>query len=118
MVLVSIDSHPKDETSTNAPTRDRDSRIEKSIKASFGGGFSVRAHTQSDGLICADIEHLGNRYEVASADLLDWKIVRSSLSGPGFSSSSVQRWSLSMVRDHLDIDGWGTPSAPSLNGKS
>ena len=80
MVLVSIDSHAKDETCSNAPARDRDSRIEKSIKASFGGGFSVRAHTQSGGLTCADIEHLGNRYAVASADLLDWKVVGSSLS--------------------------------------
>jgi predicted GNAT superfamily acetyltransferase len=50
-------------------------RIEKSIKASFGGGFSVQAHTQSAGLTYANIEHFGNRYKVASADLLDWKIV-------------------------------------------
>jgi len=53
------------------------SRIEKSIKAGFGGGFSVRKHTQSRGLIHADIEHAGNRYLVASADMLDWTIVAS-----------------------------------------
>jgi hypothetical protein len=51
-----------------------DLRIEKSIKAGFGGGFSVRAHSQSNGLTYAEIEHLGNRYSVVSADLVDWKI--------------------------------------------
>ncbi|MBC7203334.1 MAG: twin-arginine translocation signal domain-containing protein [Pusillimonas sp.] len=51
-------------------------RIEKSIKASFGGGFSVQAHTQSTGLTYANIEHFGTRYQVASADLFDWKLVR------------------------------------------
>ena len=79
------------------PNSGVDSHIEKSIKASFGGGFSVRAHTQSDGLTYADIEHFGNRYAVASADLLDWKIVGSSLSNPGFASPSVSRLSISMV---------------------
>ena len=73
-----------------------DLHIEKSIKASFGGGFSVRAHTRSDGLTHADIEHFGNRYAVASADLLDWKIVGSSLSNPGLASSS-SRLSMFMV---------------------
>ena len=66
-------------TSNSLPSSDADLWIEKSIKAAFGGGFSVRAHTQSDGLTYADIEHFGNRYAVASADLLDWKIVGSSL---------------------------------------
>lgn len=60
----------------SAPVSDADSRIRKSIKASFGGGFSVQSHRQSDGLTYANIEHFGNRYSVASADLLDWKIVR------------------------------------------
>jgi hypothetical protein len=72
----------------DAPASGADLYIEKSIKASFGGGFSVRAHTRSDGLTHADIEHFGNRYTVASADLLDWKIVGSSLSNPGLASSS------------------------------
>ena len=73
LLLVGINSTAKGEE-TN-----KDSHIDKSIKASFGGGFSVRSHAQSDGLSYADIEHCGNRYAVASADLLDWKIVRSSL---------------------------------------
>ncbi|GEC17142.1 twin-arginine translocation signal domain-containing protein [Nitrobacter winogradskyi] len=55
------------------------SQVEKSIKASFGGGFSVRDYTQSDGRTCANIEHSGNQYAVASADLLDWKIAKVSL---------------------------------------
>lgn len=54
-----------------------DLHIEKSIKASFGGGFSVQTHTQSDGLTHANIEHFGTRYTVASSDLLDWKIMGS-----------------------------------------
>ncbi|UYO93117.1 twin-arginine translocation signal domain-containing protein [Pollutimonas sp. M17] len=54
-----------------------DSRIEKSIKAGFGGGFSVRGHAQTRGMTYADIEHAGNRYSVASADMLDWTIVAS-----------------------------------------
>jgi len=57
-----------------APAADA-GRIEKSIKAGFGGGFSLRSHARSGGLTYADIEHLGNRYTVASTDLLDWKIV-------------------------------------------
>ncbi|NYT84300.1 twin-arginine translocation signal domain-containing protein [Pollutimonas harenae] len=59
----------------NAPvTR---TNIEKSIKAGFGGGFSLQGHSQANGYIYANIEHLGTRYAVASADLLDWKIVDS-----------------------------------------
>ncbi|QAA93223.1 twin-arginine translocation signal domain-containing protein [Pollutimonas thiosulfatoxidans] len=49
--------------------------IEKSIKASFGGGFSLRTHVQAHGLTYADIAHCGNRYTVSSADLLDWDIL-------------------------------------------
>ena len=61
----------------NAAASAADTQIQKSIKASFGGGFSVRAHSQTDGLTYADIEHFGTRYSVASADLLDWKIMGS-----------------------------------------
>lgn len=55
------------------------SQVEKSIKANFGGGFSVRDYSQSNGRTYANIEHFGNRHAVASADLLDWKIVKASL---------------------------------------
>ncbi len=79
LMLPGIGSTATDRNAHSTPALSTDSRIEKSIKASFGSGFSVRAHTRSDGLIRADIEHCGNRYTVASADLLDWKIVRSSL---------------------------------------
>lgn len=54
-----------------------DSRVRKSIKACFGGGFKVQSHSQSAGLAYANIEHLGNRYTVTSSNLLDWKIVSS-----------------------------------------
>ncbi len=95
--LTSIDGAAEGEDLNNAETSSVASHIEKSIKASFGGGFSVRTHTQADGMTCADIEHLGNRYTVASADFLDWKIIRSSLSNPGFASSSVISLPISMV---------------------
>ncbi len=75
LLLPGISSAGKGENANNAPASGANSHIEKSIKASFGGGFSVRAHTQSDGLTYADIEHFGNRYAVTSADLLDWRIV-------------------------------------------
>jgi hypothetical protein len=78
LLLANFDSAAKGANANNALASDADQQIEKSIKASFGGGFSVRARTRSDGLTYADIEHFGNRYAVASADLLDWKIVRSS----------------------------------------
>ncbi|SEF12510.1 hypothetical protein SAMN02787142_7842 [Burkholderia sp. WP9] len=97
LLLPGIASAAKGENANNAPVSGADSQTEKSIKASFGGGFSVRAQTQSGGLTYADIEHFGNRYAVASADLLDWKIVGSSLSNPGFASPSVSRLSISMV---------------------
>jgi hypothetical protein len=54
-----------------------DAHLETSIRASFGGGFSVLAHKQSDGQVYAEIEHVGNRYVVVSADLVDWKIMHS-----------------------------------------
>lgn len=97
LLLPGIASAAKGNNASDARASIADSHIEKSIKASFGGGFSVRAHSQSDGLTYADIEHFGNRYAVASADLLDWKIVRSSLSHPGFASSAVSRLPLSMA---------------------
>lgn len=65
----------KGENANQLLASEANSSIEKSIKASFGGGFSVQTHTQSNGLTYADIEHFGNRYSVASADLLDWKIL-------------------------------------------
>lgn len=49
--------------------------IEKSIKAGFGGGFALRGHRRSGDLTYAEIEHRGNRYTVASADLVDWKVL-------------------------------------------
>ncbi len=75
LLLPGIASATKGSNTNNALASDADSRIEKSIKASFGGGFSVQSHSQSAGLTHADIEHFGNRYAVTSADLLDWKIV-------------------------------------------
>jgi hypothetical protein len=60
--------------SNEAAVQGADLRINKSIKAGFGGGFSVRAHRQSNGLTYAEIEHVGNRYSVVSADLVEWQI--------------------------------------------
>ena len=77
LALVGIGSAAKAGQTHKALASATDAHIEKSIKASFGGGFSLRSHTQSGGLTYADIEHCGNRRAVASADLLDWKIVRS-----------------------------------------
>lgn len=79
LLLAGIDGGARGENANNAPASVADSHIERSVKASFGGGLSVRAHTRSDGLTYADIEHFGSRYAAASADLLDWKIVRSFL---------------------------------------
>jgi hypothetical protein len=97
LLLPGIADAAKGENASNAPASGAASHVEKSIKASFGGGFSVRAHTQSGGLTYADIEHFGNRYAVASVDLLDWKIVGSSLSNPSFAAPSVSRLWISMV---------------------
>lgn len=97
LLLQGIARAAKGENANNALVAGADADIEKSIKASFGGGFSVRAHTRSCGLTHADIEHFGNRYVVVSADLLDWKIVGSSLSNPGFAYPSVGRVSISIA---------------------
>lgn len=87
LLLVGLYSAAKEEKTHSASVSDAASSpasgtaspIEKSIKAGFGDGFAVQSHTQSNGLTLADIEHRGNKYTVASADLLNWKIVRSSL---------------------------------------
>lgn len=78
-LLPGVTNVAKAAGANRAPTSGADKHVEKAIKASFGGGFSVRAHNQSQGLTYAEIEHFNNRYVVASADLVDWKIVRSSL---------------------------------------
>ncbi|WP_353153638.1 twin-arginine translocation signal domain-containing protein [Pollutimonas bauzanensis] len=75
LLLPGIAIAMKGTNAINMPALAADSQIQKSIKASFGGGFSVRTHRQSNGLTHADIEHFGTRYAVTSADLLDWKIV-------------------------------------------
>ncbi len=54
--------------------------IEKSIKASFGGGFSLISFSKSGAITQAKIENFGNQYTVTSVNLLDWKIIQSSLS--------------------------------------
>lgn len=53
--------------------------IEKAIKASFGGGFSLISYSQSGSVIQAKIENFGNQYTVTSVNLFDWKIIQSSL---------------------------------------
>ncbi len=50
-------------------------QIEKSIKAGFGGGFSVRSHRCDGRLVHADIQHAGTCYRVVSQDLFDWHVV-------------------------------------------
>jgi anaerobic selenocysteine-containing dehydrogenase len=65
------DKHPAGSTAAGV-----DTTIDKSIKACFGGRCAVRAHTTADGLTYADIEHFGARYAVASADMLDWTVLR------------------------------------------
>jgi hypothetical protein len=54
--------------------------IEKSIKAGFGEGFRVVSFQDRGGRIHADIEHLENRYAVTSGNLIEWKILASSVS--------------------------------------
>lgn len=62
-------------TANNVSHAAIDPLIEKSIKAGFGGGFSVQQHSKSAGITYADIQHFDTRYQVASADLVDWKVV-------------------------------------------
>jgi hypothetical protein len=59
---------------------DRRVAIEKAIKASFGGGFSLVSYAQSGGVTQAKIDNFGNQYTVTSLNLFDWKIIKSSLS--------------------------------------
>lgn len=54
--------------------------IEKAIKASFGGGFSLVSYSQTGAVTQAKIENFGNQYTVTSVNLFDWKIIKSSLS--------------------------------------
>lgn len=54
--------------------------LEKTIKANFGDGFSIKASTQENGKTFAKIEHLENYYIVCSNDQLHWKIVSSDIS--------------------------------------
>jgi hypothetical protein len=68
-------THKKHKKKSKAGIR---SRIETSIKASFGDGFSVRDFTHSKGRTTANIENSGNRYKVSSPNLLDWKIEEAS----------------------------------------
>lgn len=49
-------------------------RVTQSIKAHFGAGFSVISANQVNSSTICCIEHLGNRYTVASADLTEWHI--------------------------------------------
>lgn len=97
VLLPGMASAAKGANVNNAPASGADLHPEQSIKAAFGGGFSVRAHTQSKGLTFANIEHDGNRYTVASADMLDWKIVKSALPNGGFAFGSASEWSIPMV---------------------
>ncbi|HWL27332.1 MAG TPA: twin-arginine translocation signal domain-containing protein [Burkholderiaceae bacterium] len=77
LLLPGISAAGNNKGTVGAPMVEADSNIEKSIKASFGGSFTVRAHTQAGGLVYADIEHFGTRYAVASADMFDWTVLRS-----------------------------------------
>ena len=77
LIVPGIASAATSLNNNKASIQGADLRIEKSIKAGFGGGFSVRAHGRSHGLTYAEIEHVGNRYTVVSADLVDWKIMNS-----------------------------------------
>lgn len=75
LLLPGIASAARIQGGRDAPASPTSPSIEKSIKAGFGGGFSVRSHTQSNGITYANIEHLDTRYLVASSNTLDWKIV-------------------------------------------
>ncbi|MGE4126101.1 MAG: twin-arginine translocation signal domain-containing protein [Pusillimonas sp.] len=75
LMLPGLASAARIQGNNAALFQDQGLRIEKSIKAGFGGGFALRGHRQSDGLTYAEIEHHGNRYTVASTDQIDWKIL-------------------------------------------
>jgi hypothetical protein len=67
-------------TIANSHTAASKVAIEKAIKASFGGGFSLVSYSKSGAVTQAKIENFGNQYTVTSVNLLDWKIIQSSLS--------------------------------------
>lgn len=67
------------DASLQASTPDVARTIEKAIKAGFGAGFRVLSFQDQGRQIHAEIEHLENRYTVASGDLLEWKILASSV---------------------------------------
>lgn len=73
MLTPALAASAKRLTANNVLAGVDDTSIQKSIKAGFGDGFLVRSHTESNGWVLADIEHLGARYKVASVDLLDWQ---------------------------------------------
>ncbi|MFT0531244.1 twin-arginine translocation pathway signal protein [Castellaniella hirudinis] len=50
-------------------------QVEKSIKAGFGGGFSVYRQARGQDGIQATIGHGSRRYVVVSNNLLDWAVV-------------------------------------------
>lgn len=52
-------------------------QVEKSIKAGFGGGFTVYHQARGRDTIQATIGHGSRRYVVVSNNLLDWTIVSS-----------------------------------------
>ncbi|MGB3835940.1 hypothetical protein [Castellaniella sp.] len=52
-------------------------QVEKSIKAGFGGGFTVYQQARGKGTIQATIGHGSRRYVVVSNNLLDWAVVSS-----------------------------------------
>lgn len=62
-----------------APASKMDADIQKSIKANFGGGFSVLSHSKLASVTYAKIENFGNQYTVRTTDLIEWKIIKSSL---------------------------------------
>jgi hypothetical protein len=68
------------EASLQTSTPDVARAIEKAIKAGFGAGFRVLSFQNRSSRIHAQIEHLENRYTVTSDDLLEWKIIASSVS--------------------------------------
>ena len=73
LLMPGMASSGKDQGIKQSQNGDADADVKRSIKAGFGDGFSLHAHCRSNGLTYADIEHLGTRYKVVSADLVEWK---------------------------------------------
>ena len=76
--LFAVAQTRSDESVKSGQTVSED-QLEKSIKASFGGGFSVLSHSKTDGVTFAKIENFGNQYTVSSKNMLDWEIIESTL---------------------------------------